>query len=682
MIVHNVDQAAQVSGIKSSSFGFRSSAKMFDILINKMYTNKPGAVIRELSANAWDAHVEAGNSDVPFDLQLPTWLDKTFSIRDYGTGIPHESFEEIYTNIGASTKEGSNDFIGSFGLGSKVSFTMTDTFMVENWNSGTKTTWICFKDKGEPQVSKVSEEPSDEPSGLKVSFSFDEGDVPEFTKQVSKQLRFFPVKPNIAGGEGQVRFLELPNGWETQDYFYTSGNDRYSLAENYLVMGNVAYSLNSSEFDYSLRPLFNKGLTIKAPIGAVDIPPSRENLEMTPRTKAYIISVLGRIKQDYARDTQVKINACSTKWELRKVLFDINYSLIGNLDALTWNKAFIDWTQYRQSYVSQIAGYSTKGIHSRYKNVYRSSPLNIRSAIDGTVDYYVNDLGQGFSKHINQEFRNHDVSRMIIFNIDGLVEKTKGAQAAAAQTTLEKELGKKPLLLSSIFGFPVKAVKGATGTKVATNQVFKMKDLIIYSGISMKNQMTEESDMPTNGYYVELKLWTLQTSVGRLRDILESGLLNFLDKPLYAVRSKTIPKLDKSMVLLDSSVLQGLKDAIVAKHKEIEQSRFVLSRVHSIPEVHRLLLPAIKDKQVKAYARYSSYVKKKTDNFLGNTDQLYRLIFKSNIDFVCELSPKLKGLHAKYEPIHEVLSAMCCSYDKKRNEKRIKTISTLITDNQ
>lgn len=368
MEILNIHQQAEISGIQAAAFGFEMNAKMYDILISKMYTNKPGAVIRELSSNAWDAHKEAGKEDTPFEIQLPTWLDKTFSIRDYGTGIPHDKFEHIYTNVGSSTKEGTNEFIGGFGLGSKTPFTMTDTFMVENWNSGVKTTWICFKDKGVPQVSKVNEEPSSEASGLKVSFSFDSNEVPEFTKQITKQLQFFPVKPVVTGGEGNIAFIPLPIGWETKEYFYRNSKDSrgYVDRSSYVVMGNVAYDLASTYFDYQYRHIFDAGLIIKVPIGAVDIPPSRENLEMTPRTIAALTKVLNVIKTDYEKDTKVKLDACTTVLEARKLVVDLNSNLLSRTFKDTYEFMGVPYSQLANSYISDLAGYSLYHFNSSW----------------------------------------------------------------------------------------------------------------------------------------------------------------------------------------------------------------------------------------------------------------------------------------------------------------------------
>ena len=160
---------AETSGVQSSGFGFEMNAKMYSILTDKLYKDKTGAIIRELSCNAWDSHVSAGCPEKPFEIHMPSWLDKTFHIRDYGTGIPHEEFQDIYTNIGASTKENSNDQVGAYGLGSKTPFSLVDTYVVDNFHGGTHTTWACYKSAGFPQVTEVSRKASDEPTGLKIS---------------------------------------------------------------------------------------------------------------------------------------------------------------------------------------------------------------------------------------------------------------------------------------------------------------------------------------------------------------------------------------------------------------------------------------------------------------------------------------------------------------------------------
>jgi len=684
VITQQIGQKAEVIGVQANKFNFEMNAKMYDILISKLYSNKPGAVIRELSANAWDSHVEAGKADTPFDLHLPTWLDKSFYIRDYGTGIPHDKFEHIYTNVGASTKEDTNELIGSFGLGSKVSFTMTDTFMVENWYSGRKTTWICFKDKGEPQVSMVADESSDEPSGLKVSFSFDEGDVPEFTNQVVKQLRFFPVKPKITGGEGSIRFEDMPDGWDTGTYFYRKGDDTYYHRSSYVVMGNVAYDLDSSQFDYSLRDVFSRGLIIKVPIGAVDIPPSREHLEMTPRTKAYIVSVVETIKKDYSDNIQKKLDKCKNDMDVRKVVYDINHAILKNTKDLRWKGQEIDWMRFRNTKVSNVAGYSVKGIVRRYANVYRSSSINMRSFIDKTTTFYVNDLGTGFSRHINDNHHAHDVNHMVIFHVDGLTKKDKDSKIAKARAKLKAELRSDIKLLSEVFGFPDVVLKASTNSnRSEPNQVYKLNSGFIHLHTSLKSQMTEQTDLPKDGYYLELTNWSINKSDFRARECLDKGLQQFLDKPVYAVRTKTIPKLDKSMIPLNKDTLKSLKKEIKLRHKEASDTLLLKRTVSNVHPCFEPLMRVLKDRKLAAYMRYSYKAQKKTvDVSPDRMDNLYALLFDVFIEYEAKVPDKILKLSNKFKPYAEIGQQIMFGFNPRINKERMESLVKIIKDNQ
>jgi len=59
---------------KVQAFDFEFNAKAFDILSSKLYKYKISAIIRELSSNAYDSHVEANNKDLPFEIHVPNKL--------------------------------------------------------------------------------------------------------------------------------------------------------------------------------------------------------------------------------------------------------------------------------------------------------------------------------------------------------------------------------------------------------------------------------------------------------------------------------------------------------------------------------------------------------------------------------------------------------------------------------
>ena len=65
-------QDVERSGVSDEKeFQIRTTAQAFDILSSGIYSDPIMAVIRELSCNAYDSHVEAGKADVPFEVHQP-----------------------------------------------------------------------------------------------------------------------------------------------------------------------------------------------------------------------------------------------------------------------------------------------------------------------------------------------------------------------------------------------------------------------------------------------------------------------------------------------------------------------------------------------------------------------------------------------------------------------------------
>jgi HSP90 family molecular chaperone len=130
---------------KQNAFTIRPSREAFEILSGGLYQDRILAVIRELSTNAYDAHVAAelngikDRSKRPFDVTLPSKLNPIFKIRDYGTGLSESDIFNIYTTYFGSTKQDSNDFIGALGLGSKSPFSIVSSFLVISFFNNIKT---------------------------------------------------------------------------------------------------------------------------------------------------------------------------------------------------------------------------------------------------------------------------------------------------------------------------------------------------------------------------------------------------------------------------------------------------------------------------------------------------------------------------------------------------------------
>src|SRR5664279_1326601 len=88
-------------------------AHIMGVLTN-LYSDAPLAVLREYSTNARDAHQAAG-VDRPIEVSLPTALDPTLRVRDFGVGLSEQDILGIYARYGSSTKRGSDEQVGRSG---------------------------------------------------------------------------------------------------------------------------------------------------------------------------------------------------------------------------------------------------------------------------------------------------------------------------------------------------------------------------------------------------------------------------------------------------------------------------------------------------------------------------------------------------------------------------------------
>ena len=130
MIIHNEKTKCETNMEGGTAFSIAANASMFRILSNGLYSNKERAIIREVSCNAYDANVDAGNGHIPIEVHLPNTLEPFFSIKDSGPGLTPDQMVNVYTQYGNSTKTDNNLAIGCMGLGSKSPFSYIDSFTV------------------------------------------------------------------------------------------------------------------------------------------------------------------------------------------------------------------------------------------------------------------------------------------------------------------------------------------------------------------------------------------------------------------------------------------------------------------------------------------------------------------------------------------------------------------------
>ena len=312
-----------------SNYKIDATAKAFAILSDGLYSNKILAVVRELSTNAYDSHVAAGCPEKPFDVTLPTSLDNEFAIRDYGTGLNKEDCMSLYTTYFRSDKTDSNDAVGCLGLGSKSPFAYTEQFMVESFHNGNHMTFSAYKNENdEPVFALLSEQSTDEPNGLKVSFATDSSDTFAFKHEAGNVWKYFVTTPNT---NIDIEIDSQGDAVMSGDDWKICNKANRGYAKNEIIMGQIAYELDADQFDGEVYDLLwrGHGLIIYANIGDVDITPSRESLSYNSRTKEFVHNKIKSILEEISTQTQQYIDDSLTLWDARLAWVGVSKSMGG-----------------------------------------------------------------------------------------------------------------------------------------------------------------------------------------------------------------------------------------------------------------------------------------------------------------------------------------------------------------
>ena len=312
-----------------ASYTIQDSAKIFSILRSNIYSDKMLAVIREYSTNGWDGHILAGTPDRPLKITLPTSLSPVFKVRDFGVGMSEETVLNVYTSYGSSSKDNSNDFNGTFGLGSKSAFAYGNSFDIISFFNGTKTMYTAYLDESNiGKIRKVYSETTTEHNGIEIVVSVKVADINKFVETALNFYKYFNPTPVFINAtdtfeDAIERVKSVPvfaegNGWKLLDG---------QSAQHMVIMGNVSYPLNTSVLQgQALKVLsgyrwgVRRQYIFEAPIGSVSITASRESLEYDKRTLAWIDAKIDEYISECASGVQKQIDkAGNTVWDIAKL---------------------------------------------------------------------------------------------------------------------------------------------------------------------------------------------------------------------------------------------------------------------------------------------------------------------------------------------------------------------------
>lgn len=311
-------------------FGIAENEVAFDAWSNKLYTRKERAIVRELSCNAWDAHVAAGCADRPFEIHLPTQHEPYFSINDYGTGLSHEDMRMLFSLYFGSSKRNSNKFIGALGLGSKSPFAYKGNggaYTVISRKDGMTRMYAASKRNGKPHMEQHGTpiETPNAPNGVEIKFAVDSKDIWTWENEAKVALEFITPTPitNIEGFSPKRQEYALRGStWGLRKVAHTEFG--YQVRA---IMGNVQYQIG--DIDRSLvkndaqAKILGMPIDMFFPLGALDFALSREALELTDKTIAAVLGMCENVFDEIVKTVREKIDAAPTLWQAQVMLYSL-----------------------------------------------------------------------------------------------------------------------------------------------------------------------------------------------------------------------------------------------------------------------------------------------------------------------------------------------------------------------
>ena len=305
-----------------------SNQMIVSILRDRLYSNKIGAVSREVASNCRDANREAGREGMPITIEIGTnhsllEEEKLYvSFKDDGIGINPDRIDNVFLKYGSSTKRDNNNQTGGFGIGAKTPFAYNNEFIIETISefkgSLKKHVYqaIILTDKGveSSQLILISEENSTEKTGTKIIVPIKVSDRDSFESEIITATSFWDVKPNYKGftsSEVDSKELFVGEGWKVLSL---NKNNLTSSIENikhnspFLIVDGIPYKMPS--INLGSNSLINNSIVnyhyeiesthpvLEFKTGELTLSASREEVEETDENKSLILDrVLDMEKQ-------------------------------------------------------------------------------------------------------------------------------------------------------------------------------------------------------------------------------------------------------------------------------------------------------------------------------------------------------------------------------------------------
>jgi len=394
---------AGTTEVKKMRLSENATSMVFQMFTKNIYSNPIGTVVREITSNCFDSHIEAG-------INKPVIIKKSFdketstlyiSFIDFGVGMSPDRIENIYGTYFESTKRGDNSQIGGFGIGGKTPLAYKrstghgegeydNSYYVITTFDKVKYYYCIYEGAEAPEWSLLHSEPTKEHNGTEIRVPVLERDVETFKKEMVRQLYYFE---NI-----------IFEGFEVDENSYSSRYDdtltnKYSIvrgksflfrgteysSDMHVCLGRVAYPidynvLGLSSSDYRLP------VAVRLEVGDINVTASRETLDYNEHT----IKIL---KKKLA-DAKAEITALLAKQYSSIITLEDYFKVKNSFGTLTFANGVeinvgrlidmkdVDFSNFKYSFLKmpndkqlfkfffEVKSYGKKPSRSRYSSKY------------------------------------------------------------------------------------------------------------------------------------------------------------------------------------------------------------------------------------------------------------------------------------------------------------------------
>jgi hypothetical protein len=307
---------------ETTDFTIDDSGEMFRLLSDTMYQFKIPSLVREVSSNCLDSHIENGTPKLPFEIHVPTKIEPYIAFTDYGVGLSPEQIKNVFTKFGKSTKGHNNNVIGAFGLGAKTPFAYADQFQIQSVFNGVKTIYsVGIAQDNKPFCTPISVTETSEHNGVVITVPVEIDDIPEFNREIINQLQFFDVKPILTNNVINLKYPDLSENITFDDgesvlYSDAPHSNNFEIT---ITQGGVGYVLNtnglSDDASNIANQIENYHAVLKFDIGQISVTGSRETLSYDQITIKNIENRLVELSRTLSTDAVSRIRNAETVFE-------------------------------------------------------------------------------------------------------------------------------------------------------------------------------------------------------------------------------------------------------------------------------------------------------------------------------------------------------------------------------